>query len=113
LHSSREEIGNRLKQERNRLGLTQDDLATHLGIAKRTLAGYEAGTSDIGATVLDRAGRLGFDVLYLVAGERTPMLVGSLSAEELEFLNSARNLPQAEFLSLVRIATAMAATLKK
>lgn len=40
------EFGDRLKNARNKKGLTQEQLASKLGIAKSTLAGYEKGNRE-------------------------------------------------------------------
>ena len=40
------EFGERLKKARNQKGLTQEQLANKLGIAKSTLAGYEKGNRE-------------------------------------------------------------------
>ena len=40
------EFGDRLKEARNSMGLTQEQLAEKIGVAKSTLAGYEKGNRE-------------------------------------------------------------------
>ncbi|RTV91056.1 XRE family transcriptional regulator [Pseudomonas aeruginosa] len=86
LHPSRVEIGARLQAERKRIGLNQDEFAQHLGVAKRTIAGYEGGGGDIGASVLAVAAELGVDVLYVITGRRTPAELDAFGQAELDVL---------------------------
>lgn len=46
------ELGNRIKQIRERIGLTQEQLAQQLGVHKMTLSRYETGSAHPGAEVL-------------------------------------------------------------
>lgn len=65
-------IGERLKEERKRLGLTQPGLAEVAGAAKRTVIDWEKGVSSPTAAQLEALARVGMDVLYVVTGERSP-----------------------------------------
>ncbi|MEH6566927.1 MAG: helix-turn-helix transcriptional regulator [Halopseudomonas sp.] len=108
MHHLRAQVGARLQLERQRVGLTQGEFAEKLGIAKRTLAGYEGGNSDIGASILDVARSLGVDVLYVVCGERTPAPETSLTAKESGVIDSYRALPEADQAAVERLTTALA-----
>jgi hypothetical protein len=64
----REEIGARMKTERDRLGLTQSELAERLGVIRLTVVKYEAGISCPG---IDQIGTLkanNFDTDFIVDG---------------------------------------------
>jgi len=63
-------FGDRLREERERLGLTQGVLAERAGIAIKTLYNYETGASPIAVDFLDGFARLGGDVEYLVFARR-------------------------------------------
>lgn len=39
-------VGNRLRKARNRVGLTQDEVANKLGVTRSVIARYESGTND-------------------------------------------------------------------
>ncbi len=63
-------IGERLKEERDRLGMTQPQFAEAAGAAKRTLIEWEKGATAPNAVQLSALGAIGVDVLYVVTGER-------------------------------------------
>lgn len=85
-----QEIGARLQAERKRLDLTQDQMAALVGVSKRTLASYEAGTREAGAGLLNLAAAAGVDVLFVLTGAPSPQAAESLSAEEAEFVGMLR-----------------------
>jgi DNA-binding XRE family transcriptional regulator len=62
------QFGERLAQERARLGLTQADLAEHAGIARRTQINYERGERAPDATYLHALDARGIDPLFLITG---------------------------------------------
>jgi len=108
LHHSRGPIGTRLQEERQRVGLTQGEFAEKVGIAKRTLAGYEGGNTDVGASVLDAARTLGIDVLYVVTGRRMPTPADSLSEGEAEVLAHYRAMSEPDREAVKRMTSALA-----
>lgn len=108
MHLSREAIGSRLQEERKRVGLNQDEFAQLVGVAKRTLAGYESGSGEVGAAALALAAAIGVDVLYVVTGERRPLPAASLSAAEADLLSHYRALPVADQAGAARMVTALA-----
>lgn len=63
-------IGARLKEERNRLKLTQPQFAEAAGAAKRTLIEWEKGETSPSAVQLSALRGVGVDVLYVLTGER-------------------------------------------
>ncbi|MCY1399272.1 anaerobic benzoate catabolism transcriptional regulator [compost metagenome] len=109
MHFTREATGARLQEERKRLGLNQDEFAQHVGVAKRTLAGYEGGSGDVGATVLGVASDLGVDVLYVVTGVRTPAPADSLSPLEARVVSRLRSMPEPSQETVDRVTEALAA----
>jgi len=108
LHLSKEAIGNRLQEERKRLGLNQDAFAQQVGVAKRTLAGYESGTGEVGALVLAYAANIGLDVLYVVTGRRTPEATSSFNGEEVDLVEHYRQLPEGDRQHTHKMVTALA-----
>ena len=73
-------IYSRLKEERERLGLTQPAFAELAGAAKRTVIDWEKGVSSPTAVQLAAMASAGADVLYVVVGMR------SEAAAELDLL---------------------------
>ena len=66
-------IGERLRGERARLGLSQVVIADACGVNRSTLATWEKGEQSPTAAVLSMMAGLGVDVLYVVTGERAPL----------------------------------------
>jgi len=67
-------LGARLKEERERLGLTQPAFAELAGAKKRTLIDWEGGVSSPTAVQLSALATHGVDVLYILTGQRNPNL---------------------------------------
>ena len=64
-------LGERLKEERNRLGMSQPEFAHACGVEKGSQINYEAGRRYPDAEYLNHADKLGVDVLYVVTGNRS------------------------------------------
>ncbi|MBC3489890.1 helix-turn-helix domain-containing protein [Pseudomonas taiwanensis] len=106
-------IGDRLKEERERLGLNQTDFAALAGASKNTQYNYEKGDRSPDAAYLAAAAAAGMDLLYVVTGERKPQLSESISEREASLLGFFRQLPDGEQANLLRTASALAATLDR
>lgn len=63
-------FGLRLKRERERLGLTQQQFAELVGISRMTQGNYESGKRNPDARYLSHVSSAGVDVLYLATGKR-------------------------------------------
>jgi transcriptional regulator with XRE-family HTH domain len=63
-------LGERLTQERARLGLTQAELAAATGITRRTQINYESGQRAPDAAYLQTVDKKGIDALFVVTGRR-------------------------------------------
>lgn len=104
-----EEIGARLREQRNENGLTQDQLAEKLGVSKRTVGNYESGASDAPASHLSFIARdLGFDVPYILSGVRTTPASDSLSEVEYVLVTKYRSIPEEDQKTIRRMLDAMA-----
>lgn len=75
-------LGERIREERLRLGLTQDQL----GVAPKTQRFYESGERSPDADYLQRFAEAGADILYIVTGRAG----GVLSPEESALLSGYR-----------------------
>ena len=64
-------IGDRLKEERDRLGLTQEQMAGRLGVTQKTQGLYDRSQREPKSDYLDAMVALGGDVLYVLTGEPT------------------------------------------
>lgn len=101
-------IGNRLREERERLGFSQTDLAALAGASKNSQYNYEKGERSPDTAYLVAVAARGVDVLYVVTGERVPMKSDGLTVEEAELLLAYRVMSEADRLALSRVAGALA-----
>lgn len=67
-------LGERLRAERTRLGLTQEQLAEALGVALSAFQNYEQDRNSLKAPVLKRLREAQIDVEYVVYGRDTAAL---------------------------------------
>ncbi|HDR9508338.1 transcriptional regulator [Burkholderia cepacia] len=64
-------IGTRLREERLRLGLSQDEFAAVGGVLRRAQSNYEADERSPDAKYLSAVAELGVDVVYVLRGRRS------------------------------------------
>jgi transcriptional regulator with XRE-family HTH domain len=112
-------IGNRLRQERQRLELTVEALAKSLGVHKNSVLGYEADQSIPSCSIIPRLRAAGVDWIYVMSGQRIQEIAadgfdwGLL--KELHSLLSSEigdrrlQVPSDQFVELLRAAYTMAA----
>tara|TARA_R110002096_G_scaffold436045_1_gene666019 strand:+ start:5915 stop:6352 length:438 start_codon:yes stop_codon:yes gene_type:complete len=79
-----ESIGERLKSERRRLGLSQEKFAEAGGIKRTTLYQYEHGDRRPSLDFLLQCTSAGLDLAYVIFGERNLRLAGSINIEQSE-----------------------------
>lgn len=79
--------GERLKEERKRLGYSQEDFAVLAGITRRPYAEWEAGNTSPNATQLAALAAAGADVQYIVTGQHSDM---ALTPDERQLLSLFR-----------------------
>ncbi|MGB6095194.1 MAG: helix-turn-helix transcriptional regulator [Comamonas thiooxydans] len=90
-------IGTRLKEERQRLRLTQQTIADLTLVTKVTQIKYELGTTMPNASYLALFAKEGADVLYILTGRHTPEVrqidkgTVVLEAEEAALLDNYRS----------------------
>ena len=64
-------IGDRLREERKRLGYNQTDFGALGGVERKTQYNYEFGNTCPDAAYLERIEKVGADVVYIQTGERS------------------------------------------
>ncbi|MBA1289162.1 helix-turn-helix domain-containing protein [Pseudomonas japonica] len=101
-------IGDRLKEERLRLGFNQADFAALAGVAKTSQFNYEKGDRSPDAEYLARVLEAGADILYVVSGSRAPTSSGLSDAEAL-LVKRYRAVAVADRQAVDRILEVMAA----
>ena len=85
----RQETGARLREERCRLGYTEQQIAQLLGVPITVYQAYEKGDDDPGIYRMPRLSACGFDILYIMTTERHIAI-----EEENELLTRFRDLSQ-------------------
>ncbi|WP_335927393.1 helix-turn-helix domain-containing protein [Pseudomonas sp. R32] len=101
------ESGERLRQERTRLGLRQDDFAQLGGVNRNTQGSYEKGERNPDAAYLAAVAGAGVDVRYVITGVRTIDGGASLNEPEQRLLAQYRSLAIADQEVVHRIVGAM------
>lgn len=84
-------VGARLKEERERLGLSQGAIAEHVGASRRAVVAWEGGATAPGADTLALLASKGFDVLFVVVGQRSVPVESTLSSDELALLDNYKH----------------------
>ncbi|UBQ43970.1 helix-turn-helix domain-containing protein [Comamonas thiooxydans] len=83
-------MGERLKEERERLGFNQSDFAVLAQTTRKTLFNWESGDASPNAAALAGWAKLGLDVLYVVTGERQASQPAADASEQLLLENFRR-----------------------
>lgn len=86
-----DEIHIRLKQERERLMLTQEAFGEHAQAKKRTVADWESGKSSPTAVQLNLLSLIGVDVQFVVSGVRSVDISSTLTDAEEQIIETFRN----------------------
>jgi len=101
-------IGDRLKEERERLGFSQTEFSAVAGASKNSQYNYEKGDRSPDANYLAAVADKGVDILYVVTGERKPQAADSIAAEALELIELFEQVSDADRQVLTRMASAFA-----
>lgn len=101
-------IGSRLRQERERLGLSQKVFGEVGGVEANAQGKYENGERAPKADYLSRVAERGVDVLYVLTGKPTPILLDNLSQVEEKILVNYRVLQKEDQDAIRQLTTALA-----
>ena len=101
-------IGERLREERKRLGLSQTDFARLAGVHLNTQSRYEKGEREPDSSYLETLGKKGVDVGYVMAGVKSDVFGPSarLEADTLDAFAVALHVDRAD---VIRVASLIAA----
>lgn len=95
--------GERIRQERSRLGLSQSEFATLINKQKMAVFRYEKGERVMGQDDLEALHTAGVDVYYLITGERTqPDLLSDEAKELLKLWDTVEPSQRETLMTLVR-----------
>jgi transcriptional regulator with XRE-family HTH domain len=89
--SNDQTFSERLEAERRRLKFSQDDAALIVSRRRQAWAAWERGETSPDARELDLLAARGFDVVYLLTGDRAPEL---LSRDESQLLEDMRGMDE-------------------
>lgn len=78
----REGVGERLREERERLGKNQTDFGELVSVSRGTQKAYELGSSSPDVRYLAALENSGVDVLYVLSGTRAQTAANALSEDE-------------------------------
>ncbi|CAM4041630.1 Helix-turn-helix domain protein [compost metagenome] len=101
-------IGSRIREERERLGLTQRAFGDIGGVEPNAQGKYESGERTPKADYLAAVAARGVDALYVLSGVHTPVEHSSLSAEEEQLLGSFRLLQAADQVAVQQLLGSLA-----
>jgi len=107
-------IGERLREERERLGLSQSEMALLAkdlgakGATRQSQALYEKGEQSPSAAYIAAISTSGADVLYILTGSRGAPAAPAISREEAAFLDNYRHSPKDAQESMQTMCAALA-----
>ena len=103
VNENNDQRGDRLRQERSRLGLSQKDFAALFGKKNMAVMRYEKGERVMGQEDLEALHKAGVDVWYLITGERTqPDLLSDDAKKLLTLWDSVEPSQRDTLMTLVR-----------
>jgi transcriptional regulator with XRE-family HTH domain len=101
-------IGERLKEERERLGKSQEEFGAAGGVARNAQGRYEKDLRSPDALYLEQVARIGADVLYIITGTRSGASAKVMTPDEMSLLDFYRRCNKAGQLHLTAAARAFA-----
>ncbi|MND99918.1 transcriptional repressor DicA [compost metagenome] len=103
VNENNDQRGDRLRQERSRLGLSQKDFAALFGKKNMAVMRYEKGERVMGHDDLEALHAAGVDVYYLITGERNqPDLLSDEAKKLLTLWDSVEPSQRDTLMTLVR-----------
>lgn len=102
-----EHLFQRLADERERLGFTQEQMAKAGGVAKRTYCNYETGDREPPSSLISKLKAVGADIGYLLFGVRELDSLGVSPSEE-RLINLYRQMSDESKNALEAVAISLA-----
>ncbi|MBF0639043.1 helix-turn-helix domain-containing protein [Pseudomonas protegens] len=101
-------FGERLKEQRKALGLSQQEFGAIGGVEANAQGRYESGERVSKSDYLMAIGRHGVDLLYVLTGERSRLSEGSLSLDESTIIQNYRHLGDEDQEAIAQLASSLA-----
>lgn len=102
-------VGERLREERERLGLNQTEFGTLLGVSRGTQKNYELGANSLDLRYVSALVENKVDAGYVLTGNRSLAAGEGLDPSETELIHQYRCLPKDDQKTVRRIVKSMAA----
>lgn len=103
-------VSERLRAERDRLGLNQEAFGALGGVNRNSQANYEKGNRSPDSDYLSSIAAEGVDVMFVLTGERHASSTDAMSEAEFTVLQNLRLLSEADQAAVIRLTNALAAT---
>lgn len=103
-----DKFGERLKEERKALGLSQQEFGSIGGVEANAQGRYESGERLPKSDYLMAIGQKGVDLLYVLTGHRTRLSEGELSTEETRIIQHYRSLDEEDQEAIAQLASSLA-----
>ncbi|NEM18817.1 helix-turn-helix transcriptional regulator, partial [Escherichia coli] len=101
-------IGDRLRQERERQGLNQEEFGLRGGVNRNTQGKYEKGERSPDSEYLAAHAEAGVDILFVLVGTRSALPADSLTNIESEIVGHLRAMTPYNLESIRRMSFALA-----
>lgn len=103
----------RLEEERKRLKMSQDEVATLVGVSREMWGKYERGVAAPSVAKIIDFAKVGADVSYILTGVRSQPVEDSLSHREATVLDHYRNTDEVGRRAIEQTASALAQSAQK
>jgi transcriptional regulator with XRE-family HTH domain len=101
-------VGDRLRDERERLGLNQTDFGQKVGVSRGTQKAYELGANSPDLRYVAALQSIGADIEYILTGERPGPSAEELTPLDKQLLSKFLILPDADKQTVLRVVAGMA-----
>lgn len=97
-------LGIRLKEERERLKMSQADFAAVADAKKHAQINWEKGATTPNGAAFDAWSKIGVDILYIITGTRSHPVESTLSRREAAMLDNYRHCAEEDQEAIARVA---------
>ena len=101
-------VGERLREERERLGMNQTEFGALLGVSRGTQKNYELGANSLDLRYVSALEERGVDAAFVLTGRRSTPLGQLFSPEEEKLIKQYRSITPFDQEAIRRFLQAMA-----
>jgi transcriptional regulator with XRE-family HTH domain len=103
-----DQVGERLREERERLGLNQTEFGVLLGVSRGTQKNYELGANSLDLRYVSALEECGVDAAFVLTGRRSTPLGQLFTPEEEKLIKQYRSIKPFDQEAIRRFLQAMA-----